>query len=341
MSGGGSIFETTGNQGQMMTALKSGLDVIDLNQTVAFTQYRRVVLPADGFVFWVKASLLKPSVLVNSWTLNSVTPNAPQLQLSSALTFEAQGSLHHTTINKQDPDESFSQHRMTFTSKEKVNDLADISPETMWMAQTDGQRYAFSTRSGWYQQAGLYHYSGDAVYPTMSTQVVDDPKQLSLGERVVSNSLPVWLSLSKFFPIFPSVLIPDNLPPPYAAVHIGEDDTHPMQSGATHDKTGTRWQLARDTVRVTTYGVRNDTIMDWLDYVNDYTLANPTILGVMNSPVPRDAKRGQVEISALAQKKVITFEASYYQSRVQQLARQLITQAFIDEFLVPDPVAIL
>ena len=179
---------------------------------------------------------------------------------------------------------------MIFTSKTPVNDLNEVAPNQMYLATTNGQRYAFSTRSMWYRQAGLYHYSGDAVYPALETQIIDFPAQLNEREVVVSNSLPIWLGLNQFFPVYPSFLVPDNLPPPYASVHIGDNDTYPMQSGATHDATGTRWQLARDTVRVTTYGVRNDTIMDWMDLVNQYTLDNPGVLGVMNSPLPRDAK---------------------------------------------------
>ena len=156
--------------------------------------------------------------------------------------------------------------------------------------------------------------------PALATQIIDSPSQLDQTAAVVSNSLPIWLGLNSLFPVFPSYLVPDNLRPPYASVHIGEEDTSALQSGATHDSMGTRWQLAKDTVRVTTYGVRNDIIMDWMDLVNDYTLNYPDVMGVMNSPVPRDAKRGQTEISTLAQKKVITFDVSYYQSRVRTLA---------------------
>lgn len=322
----------------MRSALDAGLDVVDLNQTVTWTQYRRVVLPADGFVFWVRAVILSPGAQVNSFVVNSVTPNQAPASIP-APTFEAQGSLHHTTINRQDADESFSVNRMIFTSKTPVNDLNEIAPDTLYLATTNGQRFAFSSRSMWYRQAGLYHYSGDAVYPALETQIIDYPNQLNQRDVVVSNSLPIWLGLNQFFPIYPSFLVPDNIRPPYASVHIGEDDTYPMQSAAMHDSTGTRWQLARDVVRVTTYGVRNDTVMDWLDAVNLYTLGNPDVLGIMNSPVPRDAKRGQTEISTLAQKKVITFEANYYQSRVRTLARQLITKALIEDFIVP-PLAV-
>ena len=332
MSGGGSISETTGNQGQIRSVLDAGLDAIDLNATVTFTQYRRLVLPADGFVFWVRADILSPSALANSSPVTTFTANQPPVVEQTAPTMTVKGSLHHTTVNRQDPDESFSVNRMVFTCDTAVDNLAAIDPQVMWLAETAGYRYAFSTRSMWYKQAGLYHYSGDAVYPTLASQIIDNPAQLAERDVVVSNSLPIWLTLNQFFPIYPSLLVPDNIVPPYASVHIGDDDTEPMQSGAFHDATGTRWQLAKDIVHVTTYGVRNNTIMDWLDAVNDYTLANPTTLGIMNSPIPRDGKRGQVEISAIAQKKVITFHASYYQSRVRQIARQFILDALIESF---------
>ena len=334
------IEESAGKQGQMKSALSSGLDVIDQDQTVTWTKYIRVVLPADGFVFWVRANILAAGALVNTSPANTFTANqAPGI--TPAVQFEAQGSLHHTTVNRQDPDESFSVNRMIFTSKQAVNDLNEIAPGTMYLAKTNGQRYAFSSRSMWYRQAGLYHYSGDAVYPALATQIIDYPNQLNQRDVVVSNSLPIWLGLNQFFPVYPSFLVPDNIHPPYASVHIGEDDTSPMQAGTTKDSTGSLWQLAKDRVRVTTYGVRNNTIMDWLDWVKEYTLSNPDVLGVMNSPVPRDAKRGQTEISTIAQKKVIDIDASYYQARVQTLARQLITQATIQEFFpVPVPTGV-
>jgi hypothetical protein len=49
----------------------------------------------------------------------------------------------------------------------------------------------------------------------------------------------------------------------------------------------------------------------------------------MNSPIPKDAKRGQVEIGAIAQKKAIVFEVDYYQSRMNSISQQLITSAFL------------
>lgn len=314
-----------GLPGQIAGPLAMGLNTLDEQQEINFVLYNRRVLTLDGSVFWV----------------NSAVTNEGGIPTS----FNARGSLHHTTQNTQDPDESMSIHRIVFTSLSEVDQLSAVAPGTIWMGETGGERFAFSTRSSWYKQAALYHYSGDAVYPPLATQIVDTEEDLNLVDVVVSNSLPIWLRFNNLpsplapppFPLYPSMLIPDNMVPPYASVHIDAEDTTPMTAGATHDSTGTRWQLARDRVRIVTFGVRNDDIMDFLDLVQAYALNNPSIMGIMNTPVPGDGKRGQVEISSLAQKKVIEFHVNYYQKRARDIARQLITEALISDFLVGDP----
>ena len=307
------ISSSTGMGGQIAGPLAAGLNVIDQDQEVNFVLYYRRVLSLDGSVFWVNSALINEN--------------------GQPTSFNARGSLHQTTQNTQDPDESMSVNRMVFTSLTEIDQLAAVAPDTLWMGFTDSQRYAFSTRSGWYKQAALYHYSGDAVYPPFDTQIIDNMDNLDLTNVVVSNSLPIWLTLNSLFPVYPSYLIPDNTVPPYASVHIGEDDTTPMTAGATHDSTGTRLQLAKDRVRIATYGVRNDTVMDFLDLVQAYALANPDKMGVMNIPVPVDAKRGQVEIGTLAQKKFINFEVNYYQHRLNNLTRQLILTSLFGPIL--------
>lgn len=331
-----SINEAIGQQAPLKGPLSAGVNTIDLNQVVEWTLYQRIVLPLDGFVFWVQANKIGSGALANSSCANSFAVNQSPA-FTPALTFTAQGSLHHTTIEKQEKDASYSVNKLVFTSLQPVNDLDKIAPDQMYLANVNGNRYAFSSRSMWYRQAGLYHYTGDAVYEPLSSQIINYPDQLNTIDQVVSNSLPIWLTFNSLFPVFPSFLVPFNFPPPFATIHIGEDDTSPMTAGPVFDSTLTRWQLAKDRVTVTTYGVRNNTILDWLDLVQAYTLDNPGVLGVMNTPIPRDAKRGQVEIGAIAQKKMISFDANYYQTRVQQLSRQLIKEAFIDEFFYPEP----
>ena len=299
---------------QAATALSLGLDAVDLDQLITFVLYRKVTSPIDGAVFWVRGDIVSPTAY-------------PAGQYPPALTLQVKGSLHHTTVNTQNQDESSSTNRMIFTTTEAVNNLAELDSQTIYLAECQQQRFTFSTRSGWYRQANLYHYSGDAVYPAFASQIIDRAEDLNLYEPVVNNSLPVWLTLNKLFPVYPAYLIPDNLTPPYAAVIIGEDDTTALQSAPVIDFSGTRWQLVKDSVRVVLYGVRAAQALDWVQLVLSYADDNPTVMGVMNSPVPRDSLRGQVEISALAQKKVINFEICYYQVKVEQIARQLIERA--------------
>ncbi len=309
----------------MAAALSAGLDTIDQKQSVAFTLYVKQTLPLDGFVFWLKADQV-------------VNPPAWLTKMPLVLTVE--GSLHHATVNTQSEDENFATQRLIFTAKDPVSSLSAMAPNTLYMAEVDGYKYAFSARSNWYRQADLYHYSGDAVYPALADMIIDDIADLDLENRVVSDSMPIWLMFTHArtpaFPnaweLYPAYLLPDNLAPPYAAVNIDERATKPIGAGRFYDTAGNRFQLVTDTVEVSFYGVRNDQILDWIDAVIQYGLDNSTVFGVMNSPVVGDMKRTQVEISTIAQKKTVTFKVCYYQTRLEAIARRYITSAYVGAF---------
>lgn len=309
----------------MASALAAGLDTVDQKQSVTFTLYVKQILPIDGFVFWLKADQL-------------IDPPALPLVL------QIEGSLHHATVNTQGEDENFSTQRLIFTAKDPVATLSAIAPDTLYMAEVDGYKYAFSSRSNWYRQADLYHYSGDAVYAALADMVVDDIADLDLENRVVSNSMPIWLALThsitdtfvNTWKLYPSYMLPDNQTPPYAAVDVDERLTRALGAGRVVKADGSRYQLVTDTVEISFYGVRNDAMLDWIDQVVQYALDHADMFGVMNSPVPGDMKRTQVEISTIAQKKTVTFQVCYYQTRVQALTRKLITEAYVGQFYVGD-----
>lgn len=332
MSGGGSVDEALTQPTELKAGLDAGLDTLGLYFSVTFRLYKKIVSPLDGMVYWCLASTLSPSALGNTSRFNTFMFNQPVRVVDPAHSLQAPGYLHHTTVNQQGDDESFSVQKFVFTSEVQVDSLSAVNDDELWVAWHNGYRFAFSSRSMYSQQAGLFHYAGDALYPSLNTQVVESPADLRLDDIVVSNSLPIWLTFTQF-PLFPGFLAPDNISPPYGVVSIGENDTVAIQAAGYHDRAGSRWQLVKDTVKVTTYGVRNDLILDFLQTVGQYTLDNPEVMGLMNSPVPRDAKRGQTEFSILAQKKVLTFEVNYYQLRVNQVARQLILSAFIEDFI--------
>jgi hypothetical protein len=309
-------------------ALAPGVGTISSEQTITFTQYVRVILPLDGFAFWVKADTLAPSALLNSMLLNAAPLDAQQSVLSKSKTQTVKGSLHYATENRQDEAEGFAVNRVIFTSETEIELLNTVNPTALYIGQIDGLKFSFSRRGSLYRQAGLFHYQGDALYPSMATQVVDGLFGLDLTSVVVSNSLPLWLTLNQFMPMYPSYLVPDNIVPPWCAVHIEPGDTQAMTLAPYIDSTGSHWQLASDKIKLSIYGLRNARALDFIDYVLDYSL-NTNNFGLMNTPIVRDEKITQAELNIISQKKTITFEVNYYQATMKALALQYIKSAFI------------
>ena len=162
---------------------------------------------------------------------------------------------------------------------------------------------------------------------------------LNTTEAVVSNSLPIWLNLvnptpypglAGFpVPIYPSYLVPDNLPPPYIVAHIEPSQTEAIGDVPVIGAESTHTQLAADPVRFTLYGLRNNQALDFQDYLFRYSLDTDDF-GLMDTPIVRDEKMPQVEIGVLAMKKTFSMKVSYYQTRVNDIARQLILSCVPD-----------
>lgn len=306
-------------------ALEAGVEVLSGQQTVPFTPYVRTILPLDGFTFWLNANLLSAVQL-------------GQHGLASADPVVITGSLHYASQAVQKADETIVVRRVDFTAEEGLAFLAAAAPTVLyvgrWQTELGPFAFAFSRRSSFYQEAGQWHLIGDAVYPAFEAQLIDGIDNFS-QRQVVSNSLPIWLSLPTLvpfpsplpaprFPIYPAFLVSDNLVPPYAAVNIPEDGTRALQPTPLYDANYNRWQLAADRVRVTLYGLRNDEATGFFDYV-EWIFEVGTAMGLMNAPVIRDGQRTQPELTALAMQKLIDYEVSYYQFTAREIARQLIT----------------
>lgn len=303
--------------------LKVGVDAISYNQKITFTRYVRMVLPLDGYVFWVRGDLVTPS---------------------QEKTINVRGSLHYSTVTQQNETENYAVNTVLFTSEDAVDDLNSIDPDTLYIGNFDGIDFAFSARRAFYKQSNLWHYQGNAIYSDMRTQIIDDVTQLWALTLIISNSLPIWLGLNAFqpawpfypppppaFELYPSFLAPDNFEPPYATVHIGDDDTRSLVATAGFGLDSSQSQIAADKVRITIWGASNDQAMDFLAMVNQFS-RDTGFIGIMNVPVVKDVKRTQNELGTLAQKKVIDFEVSYIQGRVAAISRQLIISS-IPNFL--------
>ena len=313
----GLINEASQAPAQLQAALDAGVNTLSSNQTITFTQYTKSVMPTDGYVFWV----------------------------ANGTTADFTGSLHFITDRHQDEDQTIAANRFIFTALEEVTELNAVNPNTMWIGTwtADGTsiQIAFSDRGSFYQQANLFHYSGYAVYPALSAQLVASAADLPV-EPIVSNSLPIWLAQNTFAPVYPSFLVPDNVVPPYITAHIDPEGTVALgafpilawpgtvipDSGASPLHNLPSSQLMQDRVKLTLYGFTNQQAIQYLVSLADYSL-NTDAFGFCNSPAIRDDKRTQVEIAAIAMKKTINIIASYYQGTADAIARRLILSASV------------
>ncbi|MEX3914886.1 hypothetical protein AB4Y43_01380 [Paraburkholderia sp. BR10872] len=302
-----SITETSAAPSELAAGLAAGIDTISSGQTIQFVQYQQLVLPLDGYIFWVNTGA----------------------QISVA------GSLHQSIEERQNEDETISINRIVFTSEQQVEEFNQVSPTTIFIGNFNGELFSFSRRDAFYQQAGLFHYTGDAVYPAMASQLINSASNIDPTKVIVSNSLPVWMTLTKYMPMYPSFALPSDIAPPYASVHIEPDDTEAIGAAPAFDSAMTHTQLTRDRVRITIYGLNNQQALDFQDYVFTYITNNDNIIGLMNAPIIRDEKRTQAELGVIAMKKRFDIEVSYYQTRVNTLARQFITNALAQFFIQP------
>jgi hypothetical protein len=358
-----SIDEVLGSARTPMGAdLAAGLDTLSYDQKITFVPYARVVLPYDGYVFWIRTSLLSRGALLNAMQLNEVQLNELGDGEVSLESFEVPGSLHYSSESVQEESTNQTRNRVVFSSQLPVVDLNEINNGILYIATFDGPelgdiqglagttqiKFAFSTRGSYYKQTNLWHYVGHAVYPTMASQIVDDPLFFQALEPIVSNSLPIWLSLNQFRPdwpvpvplpritFYPSFLVPDNLEPPYISVHIDYEDTESHQAMPVLGADSSSSQLMQDNVRLVLYGCNNKVAQDIYYALLQHSL-DTQLWGVCNMPAIQDEKEGQSEFNTLAQKKRIVFEASYSQEAVRDLARQLITSC-IPTVIVGDEI---
>jgi hypothetical protein len=356
---------------QLEAALRAGVRQISRDQRITFVQYQRTVLPVDGYLFWV----------------------------STGLTFVSQGSLHVASEIRQNEDETIGYNRIFFTTNNQIQEFNSVAPNILWLAsipaiapsavstsesleappdQAPGISgltpspiiFAFSSRGSYYRKANLFHYFGVSVQPPLLTQIVQSLGDLP-GQPIVGNSLPIWLSLDQFAPVYPSFIVPQDVEPPYIVAHIEPESTEPLQAFAAFDptslllstpKTGavntqpintgavgaagiapagtdpsqllSSSQLLSENVRLTLYGFTNQTAIQYLQYLVQASMND--LFGFMNMPAIRDQKRVQSEIQSIAMKKVIDLEVSYYQSTSHAIALRLILKASMS-ITISDP----
>lgn len=232
-------------------------------------------------------------------------------------------------------DRTTAYNHVIFTSPQLIQDFNLLNPNMIYVANYENLKFAFSRRDNYYKQADLYHYRGDSLYSIMNTQLIDSMTDFDTTSVIVTNSLPIWLSLNQYFNMYPSYLVGQNIAPPYASVDIQSTialGQFPIvQNVYVENQPSTQssiTQLSKDTVKISIFGIRNQEALNFVNYIYQYSL-NTDNIGMMNMPIIFDEKVTQPEFGIIAQKKSIIFEISYYQNIVNEIALKLIEEAFI------------
>ncbi|EDU6784097.1 hypothetical protein CJG67_003914 [Salmonella enterica subsp. enterica serovar Gaminara] len=306
------LAEATGSQ--LSGVLRSAVETISSGQEISFRLYVRQVLPIDGFVYWVNAGIIQPEELA-------------RMKITSPKTAMIKGSLHRQVVTEQSESQSQDVNNIIFTPIEKADDFNVEDPNAIYLGEYAGTQFAFSRMESRYTQSGIYHYRGMAILPTMRSQIIDSPDDIS-DEQIISNSIPIWLALKQFATVYPSFLVPSNLTPPYIVADVR--NTVPLAMASRYDAgSRKRYQFVQDTVRITLYGFSNRMALDYVDFVVNKA-AEDEEFGITNIPIPVDVKSNQVEINALAKKKIVDFEVNYYQQTARDISHQLIKKVIVN-----------
>lgn len=323
-----SIEEASSGKSQLSAELGQGLATLSLNQIVNFTLYVKLVLPLDGYVFWVNANLVTDSAIFGASQYNNIEFGQAGIPNLPPKVIQAKGSLHYATEIIQEYDQVASRNRVIFTTQEQIQDFNAINPNLMYIATFDEVKFAFAKTHNFYKQAMVYHYHGDALYSIMDSQIIDNPSQIDLEDVIVSNSLPLWLTLNQYFPMMPAFLSQQNELLPYATVHIEPRLTRAIASAPLIYIDSSHYQLTTDTVKISMFGVKNAQALEFQDYCLDYS-RNTDNFGLLNIPIIQDEHVTQRELGIIAQKKTITFEISYFQKNIRDIALKYILSAII------------
>lgn len=304
------IAENTGTQ--LSSVLQAAVETISSGQEITFRLYVRQVLPLDGFVYWINAEIITSDELA-------------RMGIANPLTTTIKGSLHRQVVTEQSATSSRDVNNIIFTPIAKADDFNIEDPNAIYLGEYEGTQFAFSRMESRYTQSGIFHYRGMAILPTMRSQIIDSQDDIS-DDQIISNSTPIWLALKQFATVYPSFLVPSNLKPPYIAADVRS--TIPLQL-APATRGGHRYQFAQDSVRVTLYGFSNQMALEFVDFVVNKALEDEEF-GITNIPIVSDAKSNQVEINALAKKKIVDFDVNYYQATTRDISQQLIKEVIFN-----------
>lgn len=294
-------------------ALQDGLDTVRQGQTISFITYERVILPYDGFVYWVK------------------TGNEQTLVASMV---HDENELHHEDQNFRNDS------GLIITTTEPLLDFSQDGLDTMSVFEYNNNLYVLRKTGYNSEQSGLFHNIARVIEPALRSILLDSKDDFLKKKAQFTNSIGLFVLLScgyfEFvsidYPIYPEWLVPLNKKPPY--ITVGVTETEALNNGfntVNVDNSLFLVKPAKDYVDINLYGLDNNEALNFLVKLERWSLFYKKI-GFLNMPRIKDEQLAQNEIGSLAQKKIIELEIFYYQGgdMDDDLHNQMIDQVLLN-----------
>jgi hypothetical protein len=286
---------------ELASVIAQGIEYLSGATQYTFNLFIKFVSPIDGLVYWIPA------------------PNSEPVTVA--------GSFHITADQQQNIADSKTFSQVWLSTQTEIPQFRDVGGDSLYCGVVDGRRYAFNSQGKYYRQANVFHYAGDILYPTMETQFINSPDDITL---TVTNSLPVWLAHPLAgVPIFPAYLVPKDQPPPYVSVFIPPEKTETLALNLRRSALDNPDILARDEIVLNLVGLSNAQAFQYVRTIENYLRGNIDGVGLAAPFTIHDDHETQTAFSVLAKRKRVILSANYHQKSVVNVARGLITSAFI------------
>lgn len=295
---------------ELEDTLFEGYQKVSGQQQITFTRYVEKILPIDGWRFWVKAELLQ----------NEPAPFSQVIPCS----------VHQSVNQTQEATKTNAITSIILTTNQEIENLKEIGQTALLIGEYKGSKFSFNVQSAFYDNANLKHYSGDAVYTENLDNFIDDIDNLDLENGIVTNSIPLFLTLNDIVQIYPAFLVPTNLKPPYATIEVKESKG--IAAGATYNEFEDSRLAQWDRIELNIYGLRKKQLSDFLKYLETKQLETHAF-GLYWLPSIQNQNIPQSEVNVLTNKKVLTFDVNYVIEDVRNNATAFIESIFVGFFI--------
>lgn len=296
--------------GLLHEAIETAVGTLSQNREFDLVTYTKYTNTADGFVYWLKTATVQ----------------------------KIRGSLHNRAVQENEQDHTNSRNTIVLTTSDQIKGFDEPNPQTAYFitialddpAIVDGgpMVIGFNSADNYYQEAGAYHYMGQAVFPNFRRFIIDDPLTF-LASIIPVNSLPILLDQIADYGVatYAAWAVPANLTTPYISVAIQTSKT--INSLPVYDYSGSNKfinQFKIDDVELVAYNMGAASTQELISHIFDVS-QRPALFGITKIPQVQDVPAVQSEYGIRADKKSVKMSVSYWLSTASSVVRKTITQA--------------